>query len=169
MMNSFVLVGKRGMESELLKSRAIPISAESVRILESPTDFYQFLLERSHSAKKRVTLSSLYLGDGALEHALVDALNSNLNQNKELEVAVLLDCLRGTRGERKGESSTTLLKAIADRASIYLFHTPALSGLVKRLLPERTNEIVGLQHMKLYIFDDTVLISGWVCCLTNYL
>uniref|UniRef100_A0A183GE07 CDP-diacylglycerol--glycerol-3-phosphate 3-phosphatidyltransferase n=1 Tax=Heligmosomoides polygyrus TaxID=6339 RepID=A0A183GE07_HELPZ len=31
---------------------------------------------------------------------------------------------------------------------------------LKSILPERTNEIVGLQHMKLYIFDDTVLISG---------
>lgn len=44
---------------------------------------------------------------------------------------------------------------------MYLYHTPKLSGLLKSILPERTNEIVGLQHMKLYIFDDTVLISGW--------
>ncbi|PIO55992.1 phospholipase D domain protein, partial [Teladorsagia circumcincta] len=148
------------MELESLKSRAIPISADCVRILESPTDFYQFLLERSKSAKKRITFSTLYLGDGSLEHALVDAIKSNLNQNSELKVSVLLDCLRGTRGERDGKSSTTLLKAIADKASVFLFHTPKLAGLVKRILPERTNEIVGLQHMKLYIFDDTVLISG---------
>jgi len=31
---------------------------------------------------------------------------------------------------------------------------------MKRLLAERVNEIVGLQHMKLYLFDDTILISG---------
>ncbi|KAK5968904.1 CDP-diacylglycerol--glycerol-3-phosphate 3-phosphatidyltransferase [Trichostrongylus colubriformis] len=148
------------MEFELPKSRAISISAENVQILDTPTEFYQFLLKRSQSAQKRITLSTLYLGDGSLEHALVDAISSNLKENEELKVAVLLDCLRGTRGERKDQSSTTLLKAIADRASVYLFHTPKLAGVMKRILPERTNEIVGLQHMKLYIFDDTVLISG---------
>ncbi|XGW02754.1 hypothetical protein V3C99_014631 [Haemonchus contortus] len=149
-----------GMEFELPQSRAIPITAENVRILESPSDFYQFLLERSRLARRRITLSTLYLGHGSLEQALVDAINTNLNQNKELQVSILLDCLRGTRDERKGKSSTTLLKGIADRALVYLFHTPKLAGLVKRILPERTNEIVGLQHMKLYIFDDTVLVSG---------
>lgn len=43
---------------------------------------------------------------------------------------------------------------------MYLYHTPFLKGFAKRYLPERTNEIVGLQHMKIYIFDDNVIISG---------
>ena len=45
-------------------------------------------------------------------------------------------------------------------AQVFLYHTPALRGALKRLLGERTNEIVGLQHMKLYVFDDDVIISG---------
>ncbi|WKY10550.1 hypothetical protein Q1695_002707 [Nippostrongylus brasiliensis] len=148
------------MDFAVPKSRAIPISAENVRILQSPSDFYEFLVERSRTATNRITLSSLYLGDGSLERKLVDAIDSNLKQNENLRVTVLLDFLRGTRGESQEKSSTTLLKKIADRAQIYLYHTPKLSGFLKRLLPERTNEVIGLQHMKLYIFDDSVLISG---------
>lgn len=41
-----------------------------------------------------------------------------------------------------------------------MFHTPNLVGARKRLLPRRINEGWGLQHMKLYGFDDEVLLSG---------
>ena len=44
--------------------------------------------------------------------------------------------------------------------NLSLYHTPALRGLTKRLAPSRWNELLGLQHMKLYLFDDTVIISG---------
>ncbi|KAL6741797.1 hypothetical protein Aduo_015015 [Ancylostoma duodenale] len=150
------------MDLVLPEYRAIPIPSTNVRILETPKEFYDFLIERSRSAKNRIALSTLYLGDGSLERGLVDSIDYNLKRNENLHVTVLLDYLRGTRGVAQEKSSTTLLKAIADRAAVYLYHTPKLTGLVKRVLPERTNEIVGLQHMKLYIFDDSVLISSFV-------
>jgi CDP-diacylglycerol--glycerol-3-phosphate 3-phosphatidyltransferase len=36
-----------------------------------------------------------------------------------------------------------------------------LRGYLKQYLPERVNEIVGLQHMKFFIFDDSIIISGF--------
>ncbi|KAI9576186.1 hypothetical protein GQX74_014246 [Glossina fuscipes] len=30
----------------------------------------------------------------------------------------------------------------------------------KRWIPPRWNELLGLQHMKIYLFDDAILISG---------
>ncbi|CAD6198803.1 unnamed protein product [Caenorhabditis auriculariae] len=138
----------------------IEIDSSNVRIVETPSEFYQLLLERSEKAKSRITLSSLYLGDGKLEKDLVTAVEKNMSRNPDLEVSVLVDFLRGTRGAGEEKSSTTLLHTIAKRAKIYLYHTPDLRGFIKRLLPERTNEIIGLQHMKLYIFDDSILISG---------
>ncbi|CAJ0590496.1 unnamed protein product [Cylicocyclus nassatus] len=148
------------MDFQLPQCRAIPVPASSVHVIETPEKFYGFLIERSQSAKSRISLSTLYLGDGSLERALVDSIGANLKRNDDLKVTVLLDYLRGTRGVADEKSSTTLLKAIADKATIYLYHTPKLTGFVKAMLPERTNEIVGLQHMKLYIFDDTILLSG---------
>ncbi|KAE9416621.1 hypothetical protein Angca_009704, partial [Angiostrongylus cantonensis] len=112
------------------------------------------------SATQRIVLSTLYLGNGTLEQALVESIDSNLKERGNLQVVVLLDYLRGTRGSAIGSSSTTLLKTIANRASVYLYHTPKLRGLLRHILPERANEIIGLQHMKIYVFDDTVLLTG---------
>ncbi|KAJ1355653.1 Tubulin polyglutamylase complex subunit 1 [Parelaphostrongylus tenuis] len=125
------------MEFDLPESRAIPISARSVKILRSPAEFYEFLLTRSKSATERIVLSTLYLGAGTLERALVKSIDSNLRQNDNLQVVVLLDYLRGTRGSMDNNSSTTLLKTIADRASVYLYHTPMLRGILRQILPER--------------------------------
>ncbi|CAI5451680.1 unnamed protein product [Caenorhabditis angaria] len=145
-----------------LKMPGVPIDGKSVKIIESPAKFYETLLEKSSKAEKRISFSSLYLGDGSLEKELVNTIENRIHEKRKygLKVKILLDYLRGTRGQGKEKSSTTLLKKIADNADIYLFHTPDLNGIVKHLLSERTNEIIGLQHMKLYIFDDTLIISG---------
>ena len=41
-----------------------------------------------------------------------------------------------------------------------LFHSPMLRGLLHRTLPVRVREIIGVQHMKMYIFDNDVILSG---------
>jgi CDP-diacylglycerol--glycerol-3-phosphate 3-phosphatidyltransferase len=43
----------------------------------------------------------------------------------------------------------------------YFFFTPEMRGFLKSLLPERVNEIIGVQHMKFFIFDDAIMISGY--------
>ena len=53
-----------------------------------------------------------------------------------------------------------LVQSFKEQCSVHLYHTPALRGLLRAILPERFNEVVGLQHMKIYLFDDTLLISG---------
>ncbi|KAJ2202281.1 CDP-diacylglycerol--glycerol-3-phosphate 3-phosphatidyltransferase, partial [Coemansia sp. RSA 518] len=47
-----------------------------------------------------------------------------------------------------------------ERVQVFMYHTPALSGLSKQAWPQRYNETFGLQHIKAYIFDDDVIISG---------
>ena len=41
-----------------------------------------------------------------------------------------------------------------------MYHTPYLRSWFKRVLPYKLNELIGLQHCKIYIFDNTVIISG---------
>ena len=48
------------------------------------------------------------------------------------------------------------------RVEIRVFHTPNLTGLRKQIVPRRINEGWGLQHMKLYAFDDELIMSGYV-------
>lgn len=138
---------------------AFPVHSDNVRIITEPAEFYEVLLERINSANTRISLASLYLGNGKLEQQLVRAVQARLSSTPSLSVQWLLDY---TRGSRQPGSSRQVLQPLLGHANcqVSLFHTPELRGLVRRLLPQRWNEIVGLQHMKLYIFDDALLISG---------
>lgn len=77
-----------------------------------------------------------------------------------MRVHVLLDHLRGTRPPR---SSVDLLRPLLlrypEQFRLSLWHTPDLSGW-KRRLPARWNEVVGVQHVKAYLVDDDLLLSG---------
>ena len=103
-----------------------------------------------------------------------------MESNPNLKVTILLDCLRGTRNTVTAKtekfclppgsplqgilSSVTLLYPLQtkypERFQAYYYHTPKLHGILKALLPQRYNELVGVQHTKCYLIDDDVLISG---------
>jgi len=61
-------------------------------------------------------------------------------------------------------SSVSVLQSLVDtsnmQARVSLFHSPELSGLLKRYLPARWNETVSLLHMKALVFDDDLIITG---------
>lgn len=139
-----------------------PIKSSNIRILNDPHQFYEELLQFSSNASERITLASLYYGSGKLEKELVDKIMGNDNfKFKKVNVNILLDY---TRGSRLSDNSRTtllpLLKENSENCRISLYHTPVLRGTLKKILPQRWNELLGLQHMKLYIFDDNLLISG---------
>ncbi|CAL4202519.1 unnamed protein product, partial [Meganyctiphanes norvegica] len=132
-----------------------------VQIITDPSEFYKVLVKKSYESHKRISISSLYLGTGNLENKLILAIKERMITCPKLRVHWLLDFTRGSRGTVN--SRTSLLPLITQNpklCSVSLFHTPELRGLLKRFIPQRWNEIIGLQHMKLYIFDDTLVISG---------
>lgn len=137
-----------------------PIHGSKIQVIQEPQKFYEALLSKCSTAKNRITLVSLYLGIGKLEQNLIIAMRNNLSNNSNLKINILLDFARGTRGIKN--SQTTLHELIKEKNNfcLSLYHTPALRGLTKRFVPPRWNELFGLQHMKLYLFDDTVIISG---------
>jgi CDP-diacylglycerol--glycerol-3-phosphate 3-phosphatidyltransferase len=87
-----------------------------------------------------------------------------LKKNPELNVSILTDGLRGTRETPKQCCASLLAPLVEEfgekRVELRIFHTPNLTGLRKQIVPRRINEGWGLQHMKLYGFDDEVIISG---------
>lgn len=149
---------------------AIPIrdAHENMEILDQPQQFFDALCSGISSARARIVLASLYLGTGDHERKLVQLIDQQMGAHEHLQLDVLLDCLRATRGGVSGPdalSSCTVLQPLLhkygpDRVRIRLYHTPNLNGLWKRVLPERVNEVVGVQHIKAYIFDDDLLITG---------
>ncbi|XP_057341735.1 CDP-diacylglycerol--glycerol-3-phosphate 3-phosphatidyltransferase, mitochondrial isoform X1 [Microplitis mediator] len=140
-----------------------PIDASKVKIIHEPAVFYSTLLDKCKKAEKRITLASLYLGTGKLEGDLVEAIEKSvIASNGQLKVNILLDYMRGSRGQNNSRKmlEPLLNKQWADNIKVHLYHTPKLRGLLKKFIPNRFNELIGLQHMKVYIFDDSLIISG---------
>ncbi|KAK2736366.1 CDP-diacylglycerol--glycerol-3-phosphate 3-phosphatidyltransferase [Onygenales sp. PD_40] len=138
------------------------VQASQISILDSPSAFYEALKDKIRNAKRRIYLSTLYIGKS--EYELIATINEALRQNPELQVSILTDALRGTRESPK-QSCASLLASLVeeygpDRVEIRMFHTPNLTGLRKRHIPKRINEGWGLQHMKLYGIDDEIILSG---------
>ena len=137
------------------------IRAEQIQVLEGPSEFYETLKSKIRSAKKRIYLSTLYIGRS--EHELVATIRGALLSNKDLKVSFLTDALRGTRETPEASCASLLSPLVAEfpeRVEVRMFHTPNLTGLRKRLIPRRINEGWGLQHMKLYGVDDEIILSG---------
>ncbi|XP_061471848.1 CDP-diacylglycerol--glycerol-3-phosphate 3-phosphatidyltransferase, mitochondrial isoform X2 [Rhineura floridana] len=143
------------------------IASSHVKVLSSPTEFYELMKGQIKMAKQRVVLASLYLGIGPLEQELVDCIEMALERSLQgsgpsnLRVSILLDFTRGSRGRKNSRTMLLpLLRRFPEQVRVSLFHTPNLRGLLRLLIPERFNETIGLQHIKVYLFDDNVILSG---------
>jgi CDP-diacylglycerol--glycerol-3-phosphate 3-phosphatidyltransferase len=110
-------------------------------------------------ARKRILLSSLYLGTGQNEKQIISNLDKALSENSDLTVTILIDYLRGTRGSSNSLTMFAPLTKYPNFRAFY-FQSPNFTWWKKMILPERLNEIVGVQHIKAYIFDDDILMSG---------
>ncbi|KAI5719631.1 hypothetical protein M8J76_012779 [Diaphorina citri] len=138
-----------------------PARSDQIRLLSQPNEFYSELIQHIQNAKSRIIITSLYMGTGSLEQKLVHTLQDTLTNNKAVNVRILLDANRGTRGD---VNSKTLLSPIVKQFShnchVSFYHTPDLRWPLNRLLPHRYNELIGLQHMKFYLIDNCVIITG---------
>ncbi|GAM28802.1 hypothetical protein SAMD00019534_119780 [Acytostelium subglobosum LB1] len=149
---------------------AFAIDEANVHFVEGPVDFFDQLISGIRRAKHRINMASLYLGTGKHEQQLVDEMIAACKRNSTLKVHILVDGLRGTRlgpsTEKPGirVSSATMLQPLLNqfqsRVSISMYHTPDLNGVLKRILPPRVNEVIGVQHLKAYVFDDDLIIGG---------
>jgi len=138
------------------------LDGKKITVIHEPSIFYKTVVEKCQTAKRRITLASLYLGTGHLEEQLVAAIGESLRRSgDQLKVKVLLDYTRGSRGTHNScHMLQPLLAQYPDLCQVSLYHTPALRGILRSLMPQRYNEVIGLQHMKVYLFDNSLLISG---------
>lgn len=76
-----------------------------------------------------------------------------------------MDYMRGTRKNRKGESSLTLLNEIGQehpdkRTRFSFYHKPGIGFLKGKYINGPLREMFGTLHIKAFVFDDHVMISG---------
>ncbi|EPX72568.1 CDP-diacylglycerol-glycerol-3-phosphate3-phosphatidyltransferase [Schizosaccharomyces octosporus yFS286] len=137
------------------------VDASKIQVLHEPDEFYGSLKNLIKSSEKRIFLSTLYIGKE--EDEFLNVIRQALLTKPKLQVFILADQLRSTR-EFPAHSSASLLTKLKEefpeRCEIKLYHTPNLRGLTKRIVPKRFNEGWGLQHMKIYGADDSLIVSG---------
>lgn len=135
--------------------------ASGVRVLATPEHFYTSVIDGVRRAKSRVLLSSLYLGGGAQSSALVRALVEAKRARPNLQITLVFDALRSARRDAALSTFEQLRAVIAsDSARFFVHHNVNATGVYERVLPERWNELPGVHHMKVYVFDDEVCLSG---------
>ncbi|TSK14780.1 CDP-diacylglycerol--glycerol-3-phosphate 3-phosphatidyltransferase, mitochondrial [Bagarius yarrelli] len=144
---------------------AFRVPGGRIHILHSPDEFYQTMKARFKTVRSRVVIASLYLGTGPLEQDLVNCIKEALGRSQQeatdLKVSVLLDYTRGSRGKNNSRTMLLpLLQSFPEQMRVSLYHTPDLRGLLRLLVPERFNETIGVQHIKVYLFDNSLIISG---------
>lgn len=143
---------------------------DDIQILDSPKEFYDSLLSHIKIAEREITICALYLGIGSMEAALVECLVKSCRLHPNLKVNILFDYSRGQRknkwnnqGKETLSSSVDLFSPLqtefANRVTLGVYKVPQLSGM-KMLLPSPIDETVGVLHVKSYVFDDTLIMSG---------
>uniref|UniRef100_G3U862 CDP-diacylglycerol--glycerol-3-phosphate 3-phosphatidyltransferase n=1 Tax=Loxodonta africana TaxID=9785 RepID=G3U862_LOXAF len=144
------------------------VSSSHVRVLSSPAEFFELMKVSWAVSGARPVVSFPSLGLLPSQHTItVDCLESTLEKSlqakfpSDLKVSILLDFTRGSRGRKNSRTMLLpLLQRFPEQVRVSLFHTPNLRGLLRLLMPERFNETIGLQHIKVYLFDNSVILSG---------
>ena len=134
----------------------------------TPTEFHATLCSLIRQAQHRVTLASLYIGPAAdsiyeKEVELLDAISEA--SSRGVDMKILLDQNRALRlVPVKGSKTTTITsaeacrRAISDSGKVHLLSV--LPSLLDRLLPNPYNEVAGVFHLKAYIIDNHLILSG---------
>lgn len=172
---------RRGLPDNFV---AVPVKSSQIKILRGPHEFYQtvqvsnlgtrdilkiLFQDLTSKSQSRITLSALYFGIKKQEQELVNILKRRIDENSKLKVTLLFDYTRGTRQEKiqnKLRSSVDLLKNLitTENVKISFYLSPLFSKSWFRrsiLFPkQKQNEIIELQHMKCFIFDNDIIISG---------
>ena len=145
-----------------LTAMSIATKSSSSTFISTPTDFHKFLTTKIPQAKSRVSISSLYVGVGSasapLEREFLGALSA---APPDVRMRVVMDYHRGRRPVGDTSSAAAVSAALKNNtsASPHLFRvpTPAFSSLS---LPTPINEVAGVMHMKAYIVDDEMILTG---------
>lgn len=167
-------LSRSSSSTKSLSLRCFPLHHHDVQPSPvTPSDFHLLLCDKIRTAKRRVTLASLYIGPAAdpsyeKEIQLLDALREA--SSRQVHVTILLDHNRALRPVPCKNGTITSAEACwkalmssprrpdASNFRIHLFSV--LPDMLQRILPNPYNEVAGVFHIKAYIIDDELILSG---------
>lgn len=131
---------------EFSNKKQFPI--KEIKIIEDPNSFYELILEKLRTSNS-VFLACLVLGAGEKTKILLNILKERMLQNKK--TAVFIDKARN----------------LGDPELVKYINENNLGDIIQMVdyrkcsyLPHLLNEFLGVYHLKAYVFDDEVCISG---------
>lgn len=139
-----------------IRSAADNVDNPSFSLLPTPAAFYAKILQLVRQAKKRIFISTLYIGSGEAEGELLKEIRNALSQ-RAVKVTVVLDAARMQRLQSQGTAQQ--LKTLALEFPV-LFQLVFSSPHGKDWLPGRIREMLGVYHAKVYASDETICLTG---------
>ena len=139
---------------QLEKLPQLALQADSLRILNSASEFKQRILQLIAGAQRRIYLVALYLQDDEAGREILAALYAAKAARPELDIKVFVDYHRAQRGLiGKGKQSGNHL--------LYQEWATERPGALEIYgVPVKRREWLGVLHLKGFLFDDTLLYSG---------
>lgn len=140
--------------SLLQRLPTLAMDADQIQTLYSAASFKQRLLELIAGAQRRIYLVALYLQDDEAGREILTALYDAKQANPALDICLFVDFHRAQRGliGHKGQGGNhKMYQAFAERYAEQI----NIYGV-----PVKGREVLGVLHLKGFIFDDTLLYSG---------
>ena len=132
----------------------LPLAVDQFEILFNPRDYKQKLLELIKSAQRRIYMSALYWQNDEAGQELMHALYQAKQQNPALDIQVFVDFHRAQRGLIGGDKNLGNAQFYRQCQEQYQ-HPINIYGV-----PVKSKELLGVLHLKGFVFDDTVVFSG---------
>lgn len=128
---------------------------ENIKILYSPKEFYQTLIESINNARKRIYLVALYLEQDQGGMKVLDALYTAKKYHNYLDIAIFVDWHRARRG-RIG------VKSVHTNADWYYHMAQTHYGIDIPIygVPINIRETLGVLHLKGFVIDEFVIYTG---------
>ncbi|MFT6732933.1 MAG: CDP-diacylglycerol--serine O-phosphatidyltransferase [Polaribacter sp.] len=145
---------KKNKPSFIESLQSIEISEDAITILDKTSDYKKNLLGLIKSAKKRIYITTLYLQDDDAGQEVLTALYEAKQSNPKLDIKIFVDFLRAQRGlmgHAKSEGNVRLYREYDRKYE----HKIDILGV-----PVKSKELLGVLHLKGFIFDNTLFYSG---------
>mmetsp|Transcript_17314 Transcript_17314/g.31199 ORF Transcript_17314/g.31199 Transcript_17314/m.31199 type:complete len:526 (-) Transcript_17314:554-2131(-) len=138
------------------------LNSSQIEIKQSPVDLFLAIAKGVRISYSRCVLSTLYIGDGPLEQFITGLLFNKLEANKALKLSILCDYNRGRRANFV--SAYSLMQPLKrnfppnPNVRIGFYKSPLAPILLSG--SNALSEVFGVQHMKVAVFDDHVVMTG---------
>lgn len=142
----------------LEKLSFLPQNADHVEFLSHSQAFKTHILRLIAQASRRIYLTALYFEQDEAGQEILHAIYQAKKANPSLDIRILVDwhrAQRGRIGEATAQSNADWYHKIKKQ-----YAEQGVEGVQFYGVPVNSRELLGVLHLKGFVFDDTLLYSG---------